>query len=341
MPGRSVTDRLNSGEVLLMDGGTGTEILRRGAGGLTGPSPDNVMAWSAIANVDFADVVQQVHQDYIRCGADVIISHNFRTGPSRLGTVGLADRWEEYSRAAVRNAVAARDAMNPEVYIAGGIAPPTMQLRGGCNDGRSDVQVMGGDAYRKEFADHAKVLAEEGVDLLLPEFVGYQDDCVAAVDACAEAGLPVWLGVRHVTANGGMQYGETLEDLGRALEGHPCRRGAPHVLFSGSGHGRHPVAQAIVQRCDRRLPGSRSARKCLGPPELGLRADRRLLDPQRLCSIAARRILPRVEGPRRPDHRRLLRRRAGAHAGPASDREGGVTGGRLSRSHACREAMSH
>ena len=221
MPGRSVTDRLNAGEVLLMDGGTGTEILRRGAGGLTGPSPDNVMAWSAITNVDFSDVVQQVHKDYIRCGADVIISHNFRTGPSRLGTVGLADRWEECSRAAVRNAEAARDAMNPEVYIAGGIAPPTMQLRGGGNDGRSDVQVMGGDAYRKEFADHAKVLAEEGVDLLLPEFVGYQDDCVAAVEACAEARLPVWLGVRHIAMDGGMQYGETLEDLGRALEGHP------------------------------------------------------------------------------------------------------------------------
>ena len=47
------------------------------------------------------------------------------------------------------------------------------------------------------------------------------EDCVAAVDACAEAGLPVWLGVRHITREGEMQYGESLEDLGRALEGHP------------------------------------------------------------------------------------------------------------------------
>ena len=221
MPSRNVMDRLRSGDLLLMDGGTGSEIQRRGAEVLIGASPEKgLQAWSATANVDFAHVVQQVHQDYIRCGADVIISNNFWTGPSRLEPIGLADRWEEFSRAAARNALKARDAMDPEAYVAGGIAAPTKQVRSGVEEG-SDVQIMGEDAYKKEFADHAKLLAEEGVDLLLPEYVGYLDDCVAAVDACAEAGLPVWLGVRHITAEGGMQYGESLEDLGRALEGHP------------------------------------------------------------------------------------------------------------------------
>ncbi len=220
MPSRNVTDRLKAGELLLMDGGTGSEIQRRGAEVLIGASVEvGLQAWSATANIDFADVVQQVHQDYIRCGADVIISNNFWTGPSRLEPIGLADRWEEYSRAAARNAVKARDAMDSEVYVAGGIAAPTKQFRGG--EGGSDVQIMGEAAYKKEFADHAKLLAEEGVDVLLPEYIGYLEDCVAAVDACAEAGLPVWLGVRHITGDGGMQYGESLEDLGRALEGHP------------------------------------------------------------------------------------------------------------------------
>ena len=221
MPSKDVMDKLRAGDVLLMDGGTGSEIQRRGAEVLIGASAEEgLQAWSATANIDFAHVVQQVHQDYIRCGADVIISNNFWTGPSRLEPIGLADRWEEYSRAAARNAVKARDAMDAEVYVAGGIAAPTKQA-GSSGEERSDVQIMGEDAYRKEFADHAKLLAEEGIDVLLPEYIGYIDDCVAAVDACAEAGLPVWLGVRHITTEGGMQYGESLEDLGRALEGHP------------------------------------------------------------------------------------------------------------------------
>ena len=52
-----------------------------------------------------------------------------------------------------------------------------------------------------------------GVDVVLPEYVGHIADCVAAVDACAEAGLPVFVGVRHIQEDGSMQYGDQLEDL--------------------------------------------------------------------------------------------------------------------------------
>ena len=238
MPLRSVSDRLDSAEVLLMDGGTGSEIQRRGADVLTGATSDTgLQAWSATANIEFSDVVQQVHQDYLRCGADVIISNNFWTIPSRLKSIGLEGRWEDYARAAARNAVKARDAINSEAYVAGGMAAPTRQQHRARPQGtafgssysnraddaanRPDVEIMGEAAYKKEFADHARVLAEEGVDVLLPEFIGFIADCIAAVDACADMGLPVWLGVRHITDEGRMQYGQSLEDLGKALEGHP------------------------------------------------------------------------------------------------------------------------
>ena len=78
---------------------------------------------------------------------------------------------------------------------------------------------MGEEAYRRELGDHAKLLAKVGVDAIWVEYVGYIDDCVAAVDACAEVGLPVFLGVRHIREDGAMQYGERLEDLGEALAG--------------------------------------------------------------------------------------------------------------------------
>ena len=47
---------------------------------------------------------------------------------------------------------------------------------------------------------------------MLPEFVNYIADCVAAVDACAEAGRPVWLGVPMVTTEGITRNGETMEE---------------------------------------------------------------------------------------------------------------------------------
>ncbi len=200
MPRRSVTERLRAGEVLLMDGGTGSELQRRGVEVLLGSRGDKLGPWSATANLDAADVVQQVHQDYLRVGADVIISNNFRTTRTRLAPVGLGDRWQEYAEAGGRLAVRARNAINPEAYVAGGMAAPGLGM---LNDRpETDVAIMGEQEYRREFAEHSKVLAATGVDVMLPEFVNYIADCVAAVDACAEAGRPVWLGVPMVTTDG-------------------------------------------------------------------------------------------------------------------------------------------
>lgn len=221
MPTRSVTERLEAGEVLLMDGGTGSELQRRGVEVLLGSRGDKLGPWSATANLDAADVVQQVHQDYLRVGADVIISNNFRTTRTRLEPVGLGERWGEYARAGGRIAVQARNAINPEAYVAGGMAAPGLGMlydRPG-----ADVEIMGEREYRREFAEHARILAEAGVDVTLPEFVNFVADCVAAVDACAEAGRPVWLGVPTVTTEGITRNGETMEDLGKALRGHPVQ----------------------------------------------------------------------------------------------------------------------
>ena len=227
MPTRPIMERLDAGETLLLDGGTGSELQRRGVDVLAGAT-DRIKAWSATANIDDADVVQQVHQDYLRVGADIIISNNFYTIPSVMARIGKRDEWRRYATAAGRNAVAARNAGNPEAYVAGGIAAPTLQLPVYHDDDGSrsdrdapDVEQMGADAFRTEYSEHAKLLAELGADLILAEYVGYIADCVAAVDACAEAGLPVFLGVRHINENGDMQYGESLIDLVAALKDHP------------------------------------------------------------------------------------------------------------------------
>ena len=220
MSRRSIIERLGRGETLLLDGGTGSELQRRGADVLKG-AEDRLKAWSATANVDHADVVRQVHSDYLRVGADIITSNNFWTTPSRLDTIGERHAWRTYATAAIRNAVEARDGMGGTAWVAGGIAAPSMQWPMPADGPVSDVHVLGLEAYRREWADHARLLAGEGADLILAEYVGFIEDCAAAVDACGEAGLPVFLGVRHIQEDGAMQYDESLRDLAAALEGGP------------------------------------------------------------------------------------------------------------------------
>ena len=93
MPSRKIMDRLNAGDRLLLDGATGSEIQRRGADVLKGATADSgLQAWSATANIEYPDVVQQVHQDYLRVGADIILSNNFWTNSPRLERIGLSER---------------------------------------------------------------------------------------------------------------------------------------------------------------------------------------------------------------------------------------------------------
>ena len=228
MPGRGIVERLRGGEALLLDGATGSEIARRGVYVSKGSTADKLGPWSATANLDAPEVVRQVHEDYLRLGVDVITSNNFWTSRPKLAEVGLEGRWEEIARTAGELALAARDAVNPEAYVAGGIAPPIWT-----EGAQRAVERQGGAAWRanreprpqaelhRELADQARLLADLGVDLILAEYVGPVADCVTAVDACAAAGRPVFLGVRHVTTEGTMQYGESFDELAEGLRGRP------------------------------------------------------------------------------------------------------------------------
>jgi S-methylmethionine-dependent homocysteine/selenocysteine methylase len=224
VPARAIVERLRGGETLLLDGATGSELARRGVYVSKGSTPDKLGPWSATANLDAPEVVRRVHEDYLRLGVDVITSNNFWTSRPKLAEVGLGDRWEEIARTAGRIALAARDAVNPEAYVAGGIAPPIWTEgaqraaeRHGAGAWRADREPRPQEELHRELAAQARLLADLGVDLILAEYVGPIADCVTAVEACAAAGRPVFLGVRHVTTDGTMQYGESFEELARAL----------------------------------------------------------------------------------------------------------------------------
>ena len=221
-----ITERLRAGDRLLLDGGTGSELQRRGVDVLLG-STGRLKAWSATANLAAGDVVRQVHQDYLRVGADIITSNNFWTSPSRLATLDAGEDWRTYADAAARNALGAREAGNKRAYVAGGIAPPALQDRD-TGDLASDVARMGESAFASEIGDHARLLAAAGVDLILLEYLGYISECVAAVQACADIDLPLFVGIRHIRADGSMQYGESLADLAAELQG---RARAPDAIL--------------------------------------------------------------------------------------------------------------
>ena len=63
-----------NGELLLLDGATGTELNRRGV-------DTGLPLWSANALTTDAglNVLRQIHLDYLNAGADILTTNTFRT----------------------------------------------------------------------------------------------------------------------------------------------------------------------------------------------------------------------------------------------------------------------
>ena len=175
-------EKLRAGEILIVDGGTGSELQRRGV-------PMDAHAWSGAAALTHRGLLREVHQDYIRAGAEVITTNTFATTRFVLASAGLNDRFEQINRAAMEAAREARDAVaRGPVAIAGSLSclPPNLDPAAYPPD-RGEEE----DAYR----ELACLLAEEGADLIALEMMEDALHAPLAMTAALETGLPVWLGV--------------------------------------------------------------------------------------------------------------------------------------------------
>jgi len=95
--------RLADGGIVILDGGTGTELQRRGA-------PMNPEAWCGPASLEHLSILEAIHRDYIAAGADIITANTYASSRLMLGSAGLDERFEDINRAAVRAAMRAREA---------------------------------------------------------------------------------------------------------------------------------------------------------------------------------------------------------------------------------------
>lgn len=182
----SLATRLSEGDIILIDGGTGTELEKRDV-------PMNSYAWCGAANLTHAEVIQAVHEDYIRAGADMIIANTFGTARHILEPAGLGDRFAAINAGAVKVAQQARDAVaDRPIAIAGSISTTTF--------GREQPPI---DVARTNFTDQARILADAGADLIALEMMRDTTYTRLALDAARATGLPVWIGYSCMIPDGG------------------------------------------------------------------------------------------------------------------------------------------
>ncbi len=213
MRNHDILSRLKRGETILLDGGTGSELQRRGVNVSKGASAEGgAGAWSAPAVEDAPGILREIHADYLRAGAEIITANSYNTNRGQLAHAGLAHKMEEFSRRAIEIAREARDAVAPEAFVAGAIAP-TNRFPTGWDPAR----VPPADELQREWGDQVAALTAAGADHIVIESMRGVIHLLPAVKAAATSGLPVFLSV-HCTVDGIMESGETMADVVAALD---------------------------------------------------------------------------------------------------------------------------
>src|SRR5687768_14989457 len=123
-------------------------------------------------NLTQPDLVAEVHQAYIRAGADVIETNTFGANRIKLGAFGLGDSTPAIN---LQGAKIARHAAREQVYVAGAIGPLGIRIEPWGKTGIDEAE-----AY---FREQAAALLEGGVDLFILETFRDINEICAAIRA--------------------------------------------------------------------------------------------------------------------------------------------------------------
>jgi len=96
----TIDGKLAKGDIIILDGGTGTDIQSRGV-------PMAGETWCAEANLTHPAVVRCVHEDYIEAGAEIVTANTYATSPLLFNAIGRDDDMIRIDKEAVK---IARDA---------------------------------------------------------------------------------------------------------------------------------------------------------------------------------------------------------------------------------------
>ena len=178
--------RLLSGRIVILDGGTGTELQRRGIA-------MDPRAWCGPASLENADLLVGIHRDYIAAGADIVTANTYASSRLMLGPAGFADRFEEINRIAIGAAHRARDASGRNDVLVAGSLSHMRPIVGGTaqpDPARAPSEAEMADA----FGELAVLLRDEGCDLILLEMMYDPARIGPVLEAATGTGLPVWAG---------------------------------------------------------------------------------------------------------------------------------------------------
>jgi methionine synthase / methylenetetrahydrofolate reductase(NADPH) len=191
------------GRVFVADGAMGTMFYAKGV--FINRSYDEL-------NLSSPALVREIHQDYVKAGAEILETNTFGANRMRLAPFGLSEKLAAVNQAGVR---LAREAARDQAFVAGAMGPLGVR-----------IEPLGPTSFaeaRGYFREQAHALLEAGVDLLVLETFYDLNEVREAIFAAREAAGPDMVIVAQVTIDddGRMPDGSTTETFASRLNEWP------------------------------------------------------------------------------------------------------------------------
>ena len=189
--------------VLVADGAMGTMLFAKGV--FINRCYDEL-------NLSSPQMVREIHEQYVKAGADILETNTFGATRPRLAAFGLIEKLRDINLAGVR---LAREAAKDQAFVAGAIGPLGVR-----------IEPLGPTSFaeaRQAFREQVEALHEAGVDLYVLETFYDIHEITEAVHAIREVAGDEPVIVAQVTIDDdGKMRGAEIEDYSRALDALPC-----------------------------------------------------------------------------------------------------------------------
>ena len=188
-------------ETRILDGGMGQELLARGM------KPNGTL-WSAnaILDTDYHKLLEDTHKDFVKAGAEVIVTTTFTTRRKRLRDNNLEDKFEYLNKKAGEIAANVKKEF-PNIKIAGGLPPQHLTYE---EDKRSEKEII------KDFNEQAKLL-DEYVDFYYFDVWSSIKEFKCGIEAIKEFNKPYLVGI-HVSEGTNLPSGEKISEIKNILD---------------------------------------------------------------------------------------------------------------------------